>query len=38
MSYKYPNVDLSYPGLHASGLEVIVQPFLAQLADTSRSA
>ena len=33
MSYKYPNVDLSYPGLHASGLEVTVQPFLAQLVD-----
>lgn len=33
MTYKYPNVDLSYPGLHVDGLEVTVQPFLAQLVD-----
>lgn len=33
MSYKYPNVDLTYPGFQIEGKEVVVQPFLAQLVD-----
>lgn len=33
MSYKYPNVDLSYPGFHIEGKEIAVQPFLAQFVD-----